>query len=123
MIVEVRSYRIEPGRRAEFIRFFETRAVPALRAHGIQVTGPLIDLENPNKFVWLRSFPSLEERDRMGTAFYDHSPPPSRWLRRGSAPIRDTSTAAGEEFLNDPCGPGSTQRPGSGRRSPATRWR
>ena len=65
MIVEVRSYRIKPGRREEFIKFFETRSVPALRAHGMQILGPLLDLENPNKFVWLRSFPSLEERDRM----------------------------------------------------------
>lgn len=71
MIVEVRSYRIKPGRRAEFLRFFETRAVPALRAHGMQVLGPLVDVENPNKFVWLRSFPSLEERDRLKDAFYE----------------------------------------------------
>ena len=70
MIVEVRSYRIKPGRRDEFVRFFETRSVPALRAHGMKVLGPLLDLENPNKFVWLRSFPSLEERDRMRDAFY-----------------------------------------------------
>ena len=34
MIVEVRSYRIIPGRREEFIRLFESRAVPALRAMG-----------------------------------------------------------------------------------------
>jgi hypothetical protein len=70
MIVEVRSYRIKPGRRAEFINFFETRAVPALRSYGMQVLGPLLDLENPNKFVWLRSFPSLDERERMRDAFY-----------------------------------------------------
>ena len=71
MIVEVRSYRIKPGRRAEFIRFFETRSVPALRSLGMKVVGPFLDLENPNKFVWLRSFPSLEERDRMKDAFYE----------------------------------------------------
>lgn len=71
MIVEVRSYRIKPGRRAEFIQFFETRSVPALRSHGMLVLGPLLDLENPNKFVWLRSFPSIEERERMKAAFYD----------------------------------------------------
>jgi len=71
MIVEVRSYRIKPGRRAEFIQFFETRSVPALRSHGMQILGPLLDLENPNKFVFLRSFPSLEERDRMKDAFYE----------------------------------------------------
>jgi quinol monooxygenase YgiN len=70
MIVEVRSYRIKPGHREEFIRLFETRAVPALRSHGMKVLGPLLDLENPNKFVWLRSFPSLEERERMKNEFY-----------------------------------------------------
>ena len=70
MIVEVRSYRIKPGRREEFIEFFETRAVPALRSYGMQVIGPLLDVENPNKFVWLRSFPSMEDRERMREAFY-----------------------------------------------------
>ena len=71
MIVEVRSYRIKPGRRAEFIKFFEERSIPALRSHGMKVLGPLLDLENPNKFVWLRSFPSLEERERMKNDFYE----------------------------------------------------
>jgi len=71
MIVEVRSYRIKPGRREEFIEFFETRSVPALRSHGMKVLGPLLDLENPNKFVFLRSFPSLDERDRMKNDFYE----------------------------------------------------
>jgi hypothetical protein len=71
MIVEVRSYRIKPGHRDEFIRFFETRAIPALRSHGMKVLGPLLDIENPNKFVWLRMFPSLDERDRMKTDFYE----------------------------------------------------
>jgi hypothetical protein len=71
MIVEVRSYRIKPGRRAEFIQFFETRAVPALRSHGMNILGPLLDIENPNKFVWLRGFPSLDERDRMKSDFYE----------------------------------------------------
>lgn len=70
MIVEVRSYRIKPGHREEFVRFFETRAIPGLRSHGMKILGPLLDLENPNKFVWLRSFPTLEERDRMRDAFY-----------------------------------------------------
>src|SRR5215475_4505121 len=70
MIVEVRSYRIKPGKREEFIKLFETRAVPAQRTYGIKVTGPFLDVENPNKFVFLRSFPSLEERERMKDAFY-----------------------------------------------------
>jgi heme-degrading monooxygenase HmoA len=70
MIVEVRSYRIKPGKRAEFIKLFETRAVPAQREYGMKIVGPLLDVENPNKFVFLRSFPSLEERERMKDSFY-----------------------------------------------------
>ena len=70
MIVEVRSYRIKPGHRDEFIRLFESRAIEAQREYGIKVVGPMLDVENPNKFVFLRSFPSLEERDRMKDAFY-----------------------------------------------------
>jgi hypothetical protein len=71
VIVEIRSYRIAPGRRAEFLEFFKTRSIPALQSHGMKVVGPFVDLENPNKFVWLRCFPSLEERDRMKDAFYE----------------------------------------------------
>jgi hypothetical protein len=71
MIVEVRRYRIKPGRPDEFLKFFETRSVPALEAHGMRVLGPLVDLENPNAFVWLRAFPSLEARDEMKASFYE----------------------------------------------------
>jgi hypothetical protein len=71
MIVEVRTYRIKAGRRDEFIRYFESTAVPALRAHGMKVLGPLLDLENPNRLVWLRSFSSLAERDKLKNDFYE----------------------------------------------------
>jgi len=70
MIVEVRSYRIKPHKRAEFIKLFETKAIPAQRSYGMKIVGPLLDVENPNKFVFLRSFPSLEERDRIREDFY-----------------------------------------------------
>ena len=71
MIVEVRSYRITPGRRDEFVEFFKSRAIPSLRDHGMKVVGPMIDTENPNKVVWLRMFESIEERTRLKTLFYE----------------------------------------------------
>lgn len=71
MIVEVRSYRIVPGRRNEFLEYFKAKAIPALRDHGMKIVGPLIDTENPNKFVWLRSFASMEERTRLKKLFYE----------------------------------------------------
>ena len=70
MIVEVRSYRIKPGKREEFIHFFEKRSIPALQSHGMKIIGPLVDIENPNKFVFLRGFPTLEDLHRMKDEFY-----------------------------------------------------
>jgi hypothetical protein len=71
VIVEVRTYKIKQGLRERFLEFFVTRAVPAQQAKGISVLGPLVDVENPDVFVWLRAFPSLEERDRMKQEFYE----------------------------------------------------
>jgi hypothetical protein len=70
MVVEVRNYRTRPGARERFLALFEERGVPAMHAVGIQVVGPLPDLENPNRFSWLRAFPSLEERERMRDQLY-----------------------------------------------------
>ena len=71
MIVEIRTYRTKPGLRDTFLAFFEKRAVPAQHAHGMRIVGPFVDLENPDVFIWLRGFPSLEERERMKSAFYE----------------------------------------------------
>jgi hypothetical protein len=71
MIVEVRTYKIKEGLREQFLDFFENKAVPAQRLKGMSILGPLVDLEDPDVFIWLRAFPSLEERDRMKSAFYD----------------------------------------------------
>ena len=70
MIAEVRTYKLKPGERGRFIEFFRTTA-PAQRSFGMKVLGPFIDLENPDVFVFLRSFPTLETRDEMKTAFYE----------------------------------------------------
>lgn len=71
MIVEVRTYTVKSGRRDEFLRFFAARAAPLQRALGIGVIGPWIDLEHPDRFVWMRSFASIEERERLKARLYD----------------------------------------------------
>ena len=55
----------------------------------MQILGPLIDVENPNKFVWLRSFPSLEERERMKNEFYG-GPLWKNELERLAMPLLDS---------------------------------
>ncbi|HEV3088033.1 MAG TPA: NIPSNAP family protein [Candidatus Elarobacter sp.] len=93
MIVEVRNYKIKEGLRERFLDFFEHRAVPAQQAKGIRVAGPFVDLENPEAFIWMRAFPSLEERDRMKSAFYDGDPWKSE-LEAIAMPMLDSYTVA-----------------------------
>ncbi|MQQ08092.1 hypothetical protein GFB49_06485 [Epibacterium sp. SM1979] len=71
MIIEIRRYTLRPGKREEFIRFFETVNRQALREAGMQVFGPMRDLEDPDKVHWMRAFPSLEAREEIKRAFYD----------------------------------------------------
>ena len=71
MIVEVRTYTIKPGLRQRFIHLWETRTRPLQQSLGMGVVGPYLDLENPDRFVWLRTFPSMEERERMKRALYE----------------------------------------------------
>ena len=69
-VLEIRTYRIRAGQRAEFGRRM-TAAVPMLERHGIDVVahGPSID--DAEHYVLLRSFSSLHEREAQENAFYD----------------------------------------------------
>lgn len=71
VIAEIRTYRIKAGRREEFLRYFDTNIVPLQRSKGIAITGPFRDIENSDTIVWLRTFPSFDDRKRMLDAFYE----------------------------------------------------
>jgi len=71
MIVEVRTYTIKPGLRQRFIDLWNARTKPLQLSLGMGVIGPWLDLEDPDRFVWLRTFPSMEERERMKRALYE----------------------------------------------------
>jgi hypothetical protein len=71
MIVEVRTYTIAEGLRQRFLLLFETRTRPLQQSLGIDVAGPWLDVENADRFVWLRAFPSMAERERMKQALYE----------------------------------------------------
>ena len=70
MIIEIRHYTLHPGRREEFISFFERENRAALRDAGMLVFGPLRDLEDLDKVHWMRAFATMEERDRIKDGFY-----------------------------------------------------
>ncbi|HEX9866200.1 MAG TPA: NIPSNAP family protein [Acidimicrobiia bacterium] len=71
MLVEIRRYTIEPGRRDEFVAWFEREVMPAMEAEGMRILGMFVGVEDPDSFFYLRGFTSEEERARQIEAFYD----------------------------------------------------
>lgn len=71
MIVEMRTYRTAPGRRADFLALFEARTVPAHRALGMAIAGPFLSVEDPDVFFFMRVFPDLASREPLKARFYE----------------------------------------------------
>jgi hypothetical protein len=69
-IVELRQYTTHPGRRDDLIALFDREFVTPQEADGIRVIGQFRDLDDPNRFVWMRGFPDLKARAASLTAFY-----------------------------------------------------
>lgn len=69
-VVELRQYTLLPGRRDELIAIFDSRFVESQEEHGMRIVGQFRDLDNPNRFVWLRSFADMPARERGLSAFY-----------------------------------------------------
>jgi len=71
MVIEMRTYRLKPGKRPEFLEIFRTRSVPAHREIGMTIAGPFLSVEDPDTFFFMRGFPDLESREPMKAQFYD----------------------------------------------------
>jgi hypothetical protein len=67
----MRTYRIKPGLRAEFLEVFRTKSVPAHDAIGMKVLGPFLSVEDRDTFFFMRGFPDLASREFMKAQFYD----------------------------------------------------
>lgn len=80
-IVELRQYTLRPGARDTLIDLFERDFVTGQQECGIHVGGRFRDLDGPDRFVWLRSFPDMAVRPDRLAAFYDGPV----WARHGPA--------------------------------------
>ena len=69
-IVELRQYTLHPGQRDVLIELFDREFVETQEALGMDVIGQFRDLENPNRFVWLRGFRDMPSRARALEEFY-----------------------------------------------------
>jgi hypothetical protein len=70
MIVEMRTYKTKPGKRAAFIDVFRSRSMPAHAEIGMKILGPFLSIEDPDTFFFMRGFPDLASREPMKARFY-----------------------------------------------------
>jgi hypothetical protein len=71
MIIEMRTYKLKPGKRAEFLEIFRTKSVPAHDEIGMKILGPFLSVEDPDTFFFMRGFPDLASREPMKAQFYE----------------------------------------------------
>jgi quinol monooxygenase YgiN len=69
-IVELRQYTLYPGKRDAFIPLFESTFIESQEAVGIVLTGLFRDINDANRFVWIRGFDSMQARRKALTDFY-----------------------------------------------------
>lgn len=69
-VVELRQYTLHAGRRDELITLFDREFIESQTAVGARVIGQFRDLDDPDRFVWLRGFADMERRREALEAFY-----------------------------------------------------
>lgn len=69
-IVELRQYTLRGGKRDTLIRMFEEKFQQPLNDDGVHVIGTFRDLDDPDRFVWLRGFRDMASRPAALSKFY-----------------------------------------------------
>ena len=69
-ILELRQYTLHPGQRDVLIDLFDREFVETQEAFGMRIVGQFRDLDKPDRFVWLRGFPSMDARAKALAGFY-----------------------------------------------------
>ncbi|PSJ38583.1 NIPSNAP family protein [Sphingomonas deserti] len=72
-IVELRQYTLRGGQRDTLIRLFERAFVAPQAAARAPVLGTYRDIDDPDRFVWLRGFEGMVERGTALRTFYGGS--------------------------------------------------
>jgi heme-degrading monooxygenase HmoA len=71
MIIEMRTYKLKPGTREEFLEIFRAKSMPAHAEIGMKILGPWLSLAGPDTFFFMRGFPDLASREPMKAKFYE----------------------------------------------------
>lgn len=69
-VIELRQYTLKGGMRAPFTRLFEREFVTTQNVVGCHVRAVFRDLDDPDRFVWMRGFTGMDARKAALEAFY-----------------------------------------------------
>lgn len=69
-VLELRQYTLHPGARDTLVDLFDRHFVESQEEYGVRVVGQFRDVDNADRFVWLRGFEEMESRARALEAFY-----------------------------------------------------
>jgi len=69
-VVDLRQYTLHPGQRDTLIDIFDEHFVEGQEVCGMHISGQFRDLNDPDRFVWLRGFRTLDARAEALKAFY-----------------------------------------------------
>jgi hypothetical protein len=101
-VIELRQYKIVRGRRDSFVALFEREFVEPQEALGMRLVGQYRDLDDPDRFTWIREFPAMAGRAAQLGQFY--SGPVWQAHRAEANPMLDDNDNV---LLLKPAGPGS----------------
>ncbi|HKE64718.1 MAG TPA: NIPSNAP family protein [Micromonosporaceae bacterium] len=69
-IIELRQYTLHPGQRDVLINLFDREFVESQEQLGMTILGQFRDLDDPDRFVWLRGFDTMPGRAEALNRFY-----------------------------------------------------
>ncbi|HEY3560239.1 MAG TPA: NIPSNAP family protein [Kribbella sp.] len=69
-VVDLRQYTLHPGQRDTLIDLFDTYFVDGQEQTGMHIAGQFRDLDDPDRFVWIRGFRDLPARAEALNSFY-----------------------------------------------------
>ena len=110
-VIELRQYKIVPGKRDAMIALFERAFVESQEALGMRLVGQFRDRDDPSRFTWIRAFSSMDARGKALNDFYFG--PVWQQHRAEANPLLDDND---DVLLLRPAWPGSEFAPAKGRR-------
>src|SRR5258708_39897259 len=69
-VIQLRQYTLRGGRREELINLFEREFIQSQETIGAHVLGIFRDLDDPDRFVWMRGFQDMPRRHAALQVFY-----------------------------------------------------